>query len=202
MALTANTCAIISRSQSYDIHVLCLCLVRCCCFVCSDYYVSGELGLEVYSEQECCSLCSTVPSCHYFTFYQNACYLKKDQTGRTNSQGRISGSCGAFPGLQYAMGCPDNHCTDESQFGTAVQVAQDSSVVIVALGLDTTIEAEMLDRTDYNLPQGQYDLVSTIRKAIGTKSLICVFVHGGTFALQNLLTDCDAIVDAWYPGKR
>eukprot|EP00483_Globobulimina_turgida_P013701 UN13727 len=33
-------------------------------------------------------------------------------------------------------------------------------------------------------------------------ALICLLIHGGTLALGSAVTECDAILDGWYPGSR
>jgi len=67
----------------------------------------------------------------------------------------------------------------------------------VTVGLSQQFEYEGGDRTAIELPGLQTELVHRLRAAMHTgQKLVCVFVHGGTFALQNLQQDCDAILDA------
>jgi beta-glucosidase len=95
-------------------------------------------------------------------------------------------------------------CSDTSGFADAVALAVQSQVTVVTVGLSQDLESEGHDRPDLNLPGHQYDLVSALAQALqGTgKPLICVLIHGGTLALRNLINDCDAVLDAWYPGMQ
>jgi len=59
-------------------------------------------------------------------------------------------------------------------------------------------EDESHDRTSIAVPGKQADLAAAL-KATGTP-LICVLIHGGSLALGSLLENCDAILDAFFPG--
>lgn len=70
------------------------------------------------------------------------------------------------------------------------------------LGLDQGQESEGHDRKVIELPGNQNQLVSEIYKQNnGSVPIICVLIHGGTLALGSAADECDAIVDAWYPGQ-
>eukprot|EP00163_Fabomonas_tropica_P032431 TRINITY_DN812_c0_g2_i1.p1 TRINITY_DN812_c0_g2~~TRINITY_DN812_c0_g2_i1.p1 ORF type:complete len:635 (+),score=166.31 TRINITY_DN812_c0_g2_i1:305-2209(+) len=107
----------------------------------------------------------------------------------------------ALPTVVYQAGCNDVSCGDASGFPAAVSAAAGADAVIICFGLDQTIEYETHDRPDYDLPPGQYNLLTQVKNAVkpGTP-IIAVLIHGGTFTLKNVDTDCDAIVDAFYPG--
>jgi hypothetical protein len=65
-----------------------------------------------------------------------------------------------------------------------------------------SFEQEGHDRPSISLPANQYRLVSSIKSMAGKPStLLCVFVHGGSFALASLLDDCTAILTVWLPGQ-
>ena len=53
--------------------------------------------------------------------------------------------------------------------------------------------ANPFEETPAPAPEGE--------EASGTP-LVCVLIHGGSIALKSLLTDCNAIVSAWYPGQQ
>lgn len=166
----------------------------------TDYYEPGEGGSHASSAKDCCqNICGSDPLCKYYTFWENTCYKKYNNSGKRTSQGRTSGSCTGSRNVVSAKGCDSIQCTDTSGFDQAVKVASTADVVIVGLGLDQSIEREGHDRSTIDLPSGQYALVSALKKA--GKPIVGVFVHGGTFALKNLMTDLDAILDAWYPGQ-
>lgn len=169
-----------------------------------DYYVYGQTGFETYTAEQCGQICASVSTCQYFTWYFNTCYLKKDASGRVYSPGRVSGSCTSVRStLQFEFGCYDASCTDTSNFAVAAQVAASAPVVILSLGLDQSIEAEFHDRSSMDLPANQYVLVHQVKQAMQPSApLICVLVHGGAVSMKNLLTDCDAILDTFYPGSQ
>merc|ERR1712013_60621 len=78
------------------------------------------------------------------------------------------------------------------------------SAIVIMLGLDQGQESEGHDRSVIELPGHQNDLVSAFACQYGNDSaipLICVLIHGGTLALGSAATQCDAVVDAWYPGQ-
>ena len=57
------------------------------------------------------------------------------------------------------------------------------------------------DRTSIALPGNQYTLATALAPAqTGGTPLLCVLMHGGSLKLGSLLTDCTAIIDAFFPG--
>jgi beta-glucosidase len=101
-------------------------------------------------------------------------------------------------------------CDNTSGFPAAAATAAAADVTFVVIGLtcnwETTQgparEAEGSDRQVIELPSNQYALVSSVRAAIGSKPLIAVLVHGGTFALGAVLNVTDGVLDAWYPSQQ
>jgi hypothetical protein len=65
------------------------------------------------------------------------------------------------------------------------------------LALDQALESEGHDRADIALPANQYKLLKQIRSAT-KQPIIVLLVHGGTLALDQMFSDADAILDAWY----
>jgi hypothetical protein len=177
--------------------------LSCCVSFCTCHFSCRVcICLYQYTAEQCGQICAAVSSCQYFTWYLNTCYLKKDASGRVYSPGRVSGSCAPVrQQLQFEFGCYDAACTDTSSFTAAATAAASSSMVILSLGLDQSIEAEFHDRTTMDLPSNQYALVQTVRSAMQPGvPLICVLVHGGAVTMGNLLNHCDAILDTFYPG--
>jgi len=91
----------------------------------------------------------------------------------------------------------------------ALAAAADAEVIFLAMGISTEIEGEELgveltgfaggDRTKIELPGVQQDLIRKIKKL--NKPIILVLMGGGSFALKEEQTMCDAIVEVWYPGQ-
>ena len=76
------------------------------------------------------------------------------------------------------------------------------SAIVVMLGIDQRQESEGHDRSVIELPGNQNELVSEIYALNnGSVPIICVLIHGGTLALRSAADQCDAVVDAWYPGQ-
>ena len=112
-------------------------------------------------------------------YYAQGCHLYKDK-----EQGL------ARPGDRYAEACA---------------AAEAADVTIVCVGLDATLEGEegdtgnefsSGDKNDLRLPESQRILLQKLR-AIG-KPLIVVLAAGSSV---NIETDCDALLDMWYPGQ-
>ncbi|CEL98230.1 unnamed protein product [Vitrella brassicaformis CCMP3155] len=101
------------------------------------------------------------------------------------------------------LGCLNVKCLDTSQFDRVRDAVKGSSVVVLTLGLDETLEREGHDRSSYELPRNQYallDEVVTATKGTGIP-IVAVLVHGGTFTLSPVLGSADAVLDAWLPGQ-
>ena len=179
----------------------------------TDYDQPGQYGTSVYSAQECCSLCFEDDQCNYWTFFAGNCYLKQTNTGKKTSNGRVSGQCLNNPvksKIRNVNGCESVRCTENSGFTDALNLINsmnknnELSAVLVILGLDQSLESEQHDRTTIELPGKQNELVTNIYNNITKNNdnipLICVLIHGGTLALGSAANECDAIIDAWYPG--
>lgn len=90
----------------------------------------------------------------------------------------------------------------------AVSVAERSDVVLLCLGLDSTIEGEQGDagnsygagdKEDLSLPKPQQLL---LEKVLATnKPVIVILGAGSALSLNGLEDKCAAIVQAWYPGS-
>ena len=97
---------------------------------------------------------------------------------------------------RLAIGCDSVFCNNTGGFSAAISAAKESDVVIAALGLDLSIEAEGLDRHTITLPAGQLELLAQLQ-ATG-KPVVLVLVNGGALALESISTE--AIIEAHYPG--
>ncbi len=104
------------------------------------------------------------------------------------------------------LGCPTVECTSTIGFPAAIAAAKKAKAVVLVLGTKhdcddpVACEGEFHDRTTIALAGKQLALAAAL--AATGKPLICVLVHGGSLALDTLLSDCDAIVDSWFPGAQ
>lgn len=90
----------------------------------------------------------------------------------------------------------------------AITVAEHSDVVVMCLGLDSSIEGEQGDagnsdgagdKLTLNLPGKQQEL---LEKVIATgKPVIVVLGAGSALTLQGQEENCAVILNAWYPGS-
>jgi len=113
--------------------------------------------------------------------------------------------------IHNSMGCRSVACTDDVAFAKAITLlqsmldAENLHAVVLALGLNQSLESEGKDRQTIELPGLQSALLGTVYNFTSSQStdipLVCVLIHGGTLALGQALTQCDAVVDAWYPGQ-
>jgi beta-D-xylosidase 4 len=91
-----------------------------------------------------------------------------------------------WPVVFYEQGIPINS-TDTTGFAAAIEAAQSADVVIYAGGIDTSIEAESLDRTSITWPGKQLDLIQQLSN-VG-KPLVVLQFGGGqlddTVLLEN-----------------
>lgn len=96
----------------------------------------------------------------------------------------------------------------DDRMAEAVTVAEHSDVVVLCLGLDSSIEGEQGDagnsdgagdKLTLNLPGKQQEL---LEKVIATgKPVIVVLGAGSALTLQGQEENCAAILNAWYPGS-
>ena len=187
---------------------------KCTAYQNIDYYQPGNPSTYAASASECCGLCFFDSKCNYWTLYENQCYFKETDEGKTNSVGRVSGQCltkNPKSKVQNAYGCANVACADTSGFPEAISLINNMtngeglSAIVVLLGLDQGQEREGHDRSVIELPGNQNALVTEIynnNKANNINApIICVLIHGGTLALGTAADECDAILDAWYPGQ-
>ena len=108
----------------------------------------------------------------------------------------------------YAEGCklsnkevPDwngDGCGAEADFTEAVAAAEAADQVVLALGETREMSGEANARSTLDLPGRQEELIRAI-KATG-KPFAVVLFSGRPLALEDVVGDAPAIVEAWFPG--
>lgn len=97
----------------------------------------------------------------------------------------------------------------QDRISEAVNVARNSDVVVLCLGLDETLEGEegdtgnsyaSGDKVDLLLPEPQRELAEQVMR-VG-KPVIFVNMTGSAMDLRYFQEHADAVVQAWYPGAR
>eukprot|EP01061_Rhynchopus_euleeides_P036336 TRINITY_DN6126_c0_g2_i2.p1 TRINITY_DN6126_c0_g2~~TRINITY_DN6126_c0_g2_i2.p1 ORF type:complete len:781 (+),score=313.29 TRINITY_DN6126_c0_g2_i2:68-2410(+) len=101
-----------------------------------------------------------------------------------------------------AAGC-DVNTTDTSGFDAALSLIDGADAVILAVGIDQSIEAEDHDRTSIALPGVQSQLVSQViaKAAESSTPVVLVLINGGMVSLgKDVIASANGIVEAFYPG--
>ena len=112
------------------------------------------------------------------------------------------------PGASYAEGCKLSNtevphsdpegCGSDAGFAEAVAVAQAADQVVLALGETREMSGEANSRSTLDLPGRQEELIEAI-KATG-KPFAVVLFNGRPLALEDIVDDAPAILEAWFPG--
>jgi beta-glucosidase len=115
--------------------------------------------------------------------------------------------------VYYAEGCHlykdkvEGLASPKDRFAEAISVAERSDVVIMCLGLDSSIEGEEMDtsssygngdKKDLNLPGLQQELLEVVYST--GKPIILVLLSGSALAVTWADKHIPAIIQAWYPG--
>jgi beta-glucosidase len=112
------------------------------------------------------------------------------------------------PGATFAQGCTLSNtepphtdaegCGTDAGFAEAVAVAQAADQVVLALGETREMSGEAAARSTLDLPGRQEELIEAI-KATG-KPYVVVLFNGRPLALEDIVDDAPAILEAWFPG--
>ena len=101
--------------------------------------------------------------------------------------------------VAVAEGCQHN-AASPAMLHAALALANTSDVILLAVGLDESLEAEMLDRTSISLPDAQKALVAAIAAANPNKPIILLLINGGVVAIEDEVPLVSAVLEGWYPG--
>lgn len=86
-----------------------------------------------------------------------------------------------------------------SDISDAVEKARNSDAIIIVLGEDNGIVGESHSRTDLNLAGFQQLLLEEICST--GKPVVLVLMNGRAITVNWADRNCDAIIEAWFPGK-
>jgi beta-glucosidase len=108
----------------------------------------------------------------------------------------------------YAEGCKLSNtevphadpegCGSDTGFAQAVAVAQAADQVVLALGETREMSGEANSRSTLDLPGHQEELIEAI--AATGKPFVVVLFNGRPLALEDIVDDAPAILEAWFPG--
>ena len=113
--------------------------------------------------------------------------------------------------VNYASVCPDVKCEDISKADDALKIIHSADFVVMAMGLDQTVESEGHDRAQTQCGGVDNDILALpgcqgelIKKVVEMNSkVIIVLINGGPVTISNQLLEDDRIVgiiEAFYPG--
>jgi beta-glucosidase len=112
------------------------------------------------------------------------------------------------PGATFAQGCTLSNaepptddpegCQSDAGFAEAVAVAQAADQVVLAVGETREMSGEAAARSTLDLPGRQEELIRAIR-ATG-KPVAVVLFSGRPLALEDVVGDMPALLQAWFPG--
>ncbi|QNK57563.1 glycoside hydrolase family 3 N-terminal domain-containing protein [Paenibacillus sp. PAMC21692] len=97
-----------------------------------------------------------------------------------------------------AVGCGGAERLSDEELAAMLDAARSADVVVLALGEDSEMSGEAGCRSELTLPGSQLELVRQVR-ALG-KPTVAVLFNGRPLDLRGVLTETDAVLEAWYPG--
>lgn len=80
----------------------------------------------------------------------------------------------------------------------AVSIANQSDVIILAIGESAEMSGESSSRTEIDIPASQVDLLKELKKT--GKPIVVVLFTGRPLALTNMKDMPDSILNVWFPG--
>ncbi|QGQ48249.1 beta-glucosidase BglX [Metabacillus sediminilitoris] len=99
--------------------------------------------------------------------------------------------------LLVSNGC-DIETSSPKQYEEALKIAENSDVIVLALGEHSGMSGEACSRADIRLPQAQLDLIEKLKQA--QKPIVTVLFNGRPLDLHGVIEHSDAVLEAWYPG--
>jgi len=154
-----------------------------------DYYQPGNPDSPSTSAQDCCRQCQSRVDCNAWTYYQNLCYFKPDNSGRITSDGRQSGTVPPAVGavnITYYYG-------SDTQAAAAMAASADVAICVLA-----TSSTEGSDRASLSLPADQVSICTAVGKA-QQKTVAVVITPGAV--LTNWTDSVNSVLVAFMPGQ-
>ena len=87
---------------------------------------------------------------------------------------------------------------DNIEENKAIKLAKEADLVILALGEGKDQSGEAASRSDISLPGAQLELLTFVKQA--GKPIVVVLFNGRPLELGNVISQADAVLEAWYPG--
>nr|WP_290443402.1 glycoside hydrolase family 3 N-terminal domain-containing protein [Sporolactobacillus kofuensis] len=81
----------------------------------------------------------------------------------------------------------------------AIQKAEESELILLALGESSEMSGEAASRTKITLPECQLELLRLLKPL--NKPIVIILFNGRPLELSEVIDDADAVLEAWYPGS-
>jgi beta-glucosidase len=105
---------------------------------------------------------------------------------------------GSSTKINYIAGLDYSRSKDKSRFAPALEMAQQSEVVLFFAGEEAILSGEAHSRAYLNLPGAQDALVTEIAKS--GKPIILVILAGRPLTIGDISEKAEAVLYAWHPG--
>ncbi len=103
--------------------------------------------------------------------------------------------------INYARGCSiagEGSTAEASSLDEAVRIAQESDVVVVAVGESADMSGEAASRASLDLPGRQLELVKAV--IASGKPIVVVLMNGRPLTINWIAENAPAIVETWFGG--
>ena len=100
--------------------------------------------------------------------------------------------------INYFAGLPYSRSTDTSGFEKAVELAENSEVILFFAGEESILSGEAHSRAHLNLPGAQDELITELSKT--GKPIVLVVLAGRPLTIGDIAEKVDAVLSAWHPG--
>ena len=82
---------------------------------------------------------------------------------------------------------------------SAIALAKESDLVVLAVGSNNALEEELHDRTSISLLPDQQELIKSVYNV--NKNIVLVLINGSPVSIEWEASNIPAILEAWYPGQ-
>ena len=100
--------------------------------------------------------------------------------------------------VRWARGMRSSRCKEHDGHHEAIQLAEESDVVIMFMGEESILSGEAHCRAEINLPGSQETLIEQVA-ATGTP-VVLVVIAGRPLTLEPVIDKVSSVLYAWHPG--
>lgn len=100
--------------------------------------------------------------------------------------------------VKYAAGTSHSRSKETTGFETAIEIANQSDVILFFGGEEAILSGEAHSRADIRLPGSQEQLIHELHKT--GKPIVLILMAGRPITMEAILPEVDAVMMAWHPG--